>query len=449
MSKKSTTKTTETVKMSGQKSDKKTSSYFPNRFFQLVTLFVVLFIPLLPKIPLIRVTNSPTPVRLEDFLLVLIVIWWLFTCFTYKPLRMHLAKTVKGKIAVLVSLYLGFMLLTTVYNANQETISWLFGILFFLRQVEYVLIFFIVRSVVRDRDDLLFFARLLVIAVMLVSVLAILQQLGALDWMFQYTQRNDYTQSDYYKHELSSTFDGNYDLGLYLVISLAILLNIIFDRKKYDIGIPQKLIIVVFFLGLYVLIAAQAFMPYVSMAIVLLLFGIFRQHKLLVLGFVLLLVILPIFYVFYQREEQKGEASFFYEQKIRLSETLRQRFEVNWPKAYHAFQKNVFIGSGLSSVGFGIDGNYVRVLGEGGIIGLLLFLLFLISLATTHAMASFHHQDPLLKSLFFGFFLATIAVMVNALFTDAFISSKIAYTFWYLAALGTFFFRGRNEHALS
>jgi O-antigen ligase len=50
------------------------------------------------------------------------------------------------------------------------------------------------------------------------------------------------------------------------------------------------------------------------------------------------------------------------------------RFQGEWPRTLEAFRKNIFLGSGYGAVSLAVDNNYLRILGESGLFGLLSFI---------------------------------------------------------------------------
>ena len=113
------------------------------------------------------------------------------------------------------------------------------------------------------------------------------------------------------------------------------------------------------------------------------------------------------------------------------------RLNVEWPRAIRAFLKNPFLGTGYSSIGLATDNDYLRMLAETGILGLLAFGLIFFRIGKVFAKAF-----PLQKKLS-GLELAYIAGMVGAAigtfaiasFIDLFEASKFATIFWLLLGL--------------
>lgn len=120
------------------------------------------------------------------------------------------------------------------------------------------------------------------------------------------------------------------------------------------------------------------------------------------------------------------------------------RLDVLWPNAIEGFKTNPLLGTGYSTLvkreneeftyAESTDNDYLRALGETGLLGLLAFSLIVISVFRS-AKESFRGDRYLSDIVALGVMGSIIALAVNALYIDVFESSKVAYTFWFLAAL--------------
>ena len=121
------------------------------------------------------------------------------------------------------------------------------------------------------------------------------------------------------------------------------------------------------------------------------------------------------------------------------------RLDVLWPRAIAGFQKNPLLGSGYSTLvkaeneeftqAESTDNDYLRMLGETGILGAFFFLaipFYLMYLGFTNYLktTSLTHQV-----IYLGIVGAVVGLLINATYIDVFESSKVAYTFWILAAV--------------
>jgi len=67
-------------------------------------------------------------------------------------------------------------------------------------------------------------------------------------------------------------------------------------------------------------------------------------------------------------------AGFLVKNVIVYDISFTTRIQGGWPRAIKAFQRNVFLGSGYSSISLATDNDYLRLLGETGILGFVSFL---------------------------------------------------------------------------
>ncbi len=114
------------------------------------------------------------------------------------------------------------------------------------------------------------------------------------------------------------------------------------------------------------------------------------------------------------------------------------RFDYEWPRALNHFKKSPLLGTGFSSLGLATDNDYLRALGETGLLGLLSFLLIFlegIKLALEKGKKSWQAQAMSASAL---------AMLANACFIDVFEASKVAYVFWLLLGLTVGYLN--NEH---
>jgi len=114
--------------------------------------------------------------------------------------------------------------------------------------------------------------------------------------------------------------------------------------------------------------------------------------------------------------------------------SISTRLQVSWPRAFAAFMKNILLGSGPSSLGEATDGDYLRWLGEMGLLGTTaLFAIF--STIAWYVFQAARHMTRKNSYLFHSFVFAFAGVFINASYIDIFEASKLAYSFWLVAGL--------------
>jgi hypothetical protein len=122
------------------------------------------------------------------------------------------------------------------------------------------------------------------------------------------------------------------------------------------------------------------------------------------------------------------------ENKILCDISCSTRLQIEWPRAIAAFSYNPFFGTGPSSITEATDNDYLRWLGELGLVGTLLFLaiLFVIIKYVLMALKKISKGE---KYLLWGFLFGLLALLISATYIDVFEASKVAYMFWAIAGL--------------
>lgn len=120
------------------------------------------------------------------------------------------------------------------------------------------------------------------------------------------------------------------------------------------------------------------------------------------------------------------------------------RLDALWPRAIAGFKRNPLLGTGYSTLtkayldeftyAESSDNDYLRMLGETGLLGTLSFFAILILVTVISWRIFVNTKSPLDQTLAVGTIGATIALLVNATYIDIFESSKVAYTLWILVA---------------
>ena len=115
------------------------------------------------------------------------------------------------------------------------------------------------------------------------------------------------------------------------------------------------------------------------------------------------------------------------------------RFQGEWPKTLAVFAKNVFLGSGYGSVSLAVDNNYLRILGETGLLGLASFFGIFLTIGIYIKKILPEVRNKVVKNFVLGYVAGVIGLAFNATLIDVFEASKIAFSLWLLTGvvLGT------------
>lgn len=523
-------------------------------------LFLLLFIPLYPKIPLIDVKNTWVYVRIEDFVVLFALAIWFYLLIRKKitlrtPLTIPImAFWIIGALATIHGVVIIFPQIAGVFPNV--------ALLAYLRHIEYLSLFFVAYAAVKDKKFVIASIWTIVIALIGVVIYGFGQKY--LSFPAYLTMNEEYAKGIPILisplNRISSTFAGHYDLAAYLVLVIPILVSLIFGFKNILIKIflalcslagfalmlftvsrisffalivslfvtfmfykrkwvfaftPIVLIIGAVFLSTHssllarfnntvkevdVLVDASSGTPigqvrfeprkYLSDKVVLLeqnrvdnavidsntpLYKYPASDK---VPTVLKRYLLPKQIALIQAvETSTGESlpqgsgyinlslspvtkrltNFFYEYppgkatnsasvKIVLGDFLIKRasaydlsfttrFQGEWPNTLMAFTRNLFFGSGYGSVSLAVDNNFLRLLGETGLLGAFSFILIFIVLGVYIKKGINDIESPVIRSFILGFSAGAIGLAVNATLIDVFEASKIAFQLWIVVGI--------------
>ncbi len=409
-----------------------------NDFLKYIITALIIFVPLYPKFPAFRISESYVAIRLEDFLI-------LFTLFTIFPILIKYSKElIKNKLirSILIFLLIGSVsLISGVYLTQTTNLTQ--GLLHYLRRIEYFSLFFVgfvyIRYLNKDKNFFEYVIKLL----LLVNFFIFIYGFGQRYFEFPViiTQNEEYSKGVALRWvpgaHINSTFAGHYDLASYLVLVLPIFVASIFiykDRLSKIIFIGSTI------LGLWLLSMAASRISVAALFIsVTLVFVFLKRFKELALTIFILFIIFatsPDLQVRYKRLfdvviNKISLVQIAYAQNINNEIVFEDRsssirLNVEWPRAIRAFSKNPILGTGYSSIGLATDNDYLRLLGEVGILGFSAFLYVI------YNIFKYFTKDSLFKVAIMS---SLVGILVIALFIDIFEASKFALMFWLFIGL--------------
>jgi hypothetical protein len=443
----------------------KRSNLFDNisRYLLAATLIIV---PLFPKFPLLRITGSYVAIRFEDILLLLLGI---FIFIKVIPrLKVFFADEIFR--AFLIFFFIG--LVSTISAAFvTHTIDLKIGILHLLRRAEYIIPFLGVLLLLKGEDvgkNLNFFIKLLFIVTIVAFVYGWGQRYFNLPIII--TQNEEYSKGVALfwtpGSHINSTFAGHYDLAAVMVLFLPVFITGLFLIKD---NISRLFLFVSTAAGFWLLINSVSriaqFSYIVAVAVSLLLARKFKALGItLLISFAIILTssnLLArfgrIFEVIYRQVETKlivsaadivlpekrpdAPATTVPEVQIFEDRSTSIRLNVEWPRALRAFSKNFLLGTGYSSIELATDNDYLRLLGETGILGFFSFWLIFIRIGKSLKDLVTKKLPPLERTFGYAVIGGLLGTFVTAFFIDVFEASKFAIIFWFLIGMGVYISR--------
>ena len=411
------------------------------------TAALLIFIPLYPKFPLFTLPFTYVAIRAEDFLIVVAVLISIIYFFKHRRTTKLPPLTTQILIFWAIGLVSCLSAILITQNVNP-----LLVLLHYFRRIEYMSLFFVFyllgsfgRQQRRFSVQLLF---LPAFGVFLYGLAQIYLKAPVISTMNEeFSKGLALTLQP--GVQLSSTFSGHYDLAIYLtfIISFfAALLMLFKDKAKQGMVVVSLLPFIWLFsqagsrMGLVGLLAAVAFITYLTRRyfvgfILFILIGVGVVSSPHLLGrFQNILNIIP----------SARQSSIVSPDALAQEEVLRPiqqdrstsiRFDVEWPRAMRSFYKSPLLGTGYSSLGLATDNDYLRALGETGLLGILAFLSILVGLFTLlfkRFRQAKNFWDRLITTASLGVFASMTSI---ALFIDVFEASKIALLFWSIMGL--------------
>ena len=451
--------------------------------FRPIIAVLILFIPLYPKFPLSSVDGTYVAIRFDDIIVALaILIWGIYQIVHRFPV--FKIKITKLFIAYFIAIIASFVTAFLIYQIDSPKILFLH----LARRFEYISLFFIALESVKNKFDLKFNYIFLLISTFFVTLFGYGQKY--LSFPVISTMNEEFSKGQLLQMSIwtriSSTFAGHYDLAAFLSVALIIIAAVFVLSKNKIIKYSSLLVwllsypiltftasrvsifaflggiaITLFFLRKYLWI-----LPFSAVVIV----SMFSSQDLSQR----LIATIPALKNQIIKSPPKNEVTPTPTAVPTVTPTIAVvtktpigkpvtptptivrhtsldiyptvdvdagvarsgeiRFNVEWPRAIRSFNKNMITGTGLGSITLATDNDYLRALGESGLLGfstfaiIHLYFIFKTLPFIFKKKLTFKHQ---LSLIFLGCLITTLA---NAIFIDVFEASKTAYLFWIMMA---------------
>ncbi|HVA96455.1 MAG TPA: O-antigen ligase family protein [Candidatus Acidoferrales bacterium] len=508
---------------------KKFLAFLDENILRFSIAFLILFIPLYPKLPSISISHVWVYIRLEDFLILLVTLIWFIQLVRRKvSLPKPEGYALAGYwIAGLVSLiYCLLFIASHLANFFPKIAA-----LEYLRRIEYMILFFAAFSSIKKQKDVIFYLKTLGIALALITIYGFGQKFYTVLWslfpaffkQYQFCFPAFLTGNEEFAKgvplclndlsRIASTFGGNYDLSSYLVMVIPIFIALFIKMKKVYVRVLVLLLVVFALEMLNFTSSRTAYLAYLVGVMGMLV--IWKKKRWIVPVFIVSIGVLFLFSTTtlqrfektiqqvqivqvnsgssQQNQEiqniikksQQNQAntqpqspppgtvtvgneengafastsgqvvtsaelqslqeqnidistvsgSFLLKKAYALDVSLTTRFQAEWPRDWQAFLGSPLFGTGYSSLTLASDNDYLRALGETGLVGTLSFFFIFVMFGIFMKNVIGSVKDPITKALLFGLTGGVIGLLVNAILIDVFEASKVAESFWILLGI--------------
>ena len=448
-----------------------------------VLAILILFIPLYPKFPLVNVSGTYVAIRLDDIIVVISIIVWLIYEIKHRFSNFRQPITLLF-IAYFTAIIASFVSAVFIFQTDPRQIL----LLNLLRRFEYISLFFLALSTIKKSVDINFTYIFLMIATVNVIIYGYGQKyfhLPVISTMNSEFSKGELLQLDVWTR-ISSTFAGHYDLAVYLSVVLVIIGGVVVTQKKF---IPKIINIIVWLCAFHILtltasrVSVFAFFGGMCLTLFLLrkylwiipvtiifTFSLINskdlnqrllatvpalQHQ--ISQYILTTTPVPTLVIaVVPTPIQIGSSAIStsvtkttpvptiihhptteevipIDADVGVARSGEIRFNVEWPRAITAFRKNYLLGTGLGSITLATDNDFLRTLGESGLLGLITFgaIFFYFFFNSLSSLNSKNKSAPIVIILF-G---AMITFLINGSLIDVFEASKTAYLFWIMMGI--------------
>ncbi len=500
--------------------------WLDNNLISVLAGFLLVFIPLYPKLPLFDILPGYiVRVRLEDFFVFLTFFIWLVW-------------VIRGKISlrdnpllkpILLYLLVGILsMFSAVFIIKTVPLEFLHiskMVLHFIRRIEYFSLFFIFFSAIKKPKYLKTYIFITLIVALAVAIYGFGQKY--LYWPAFSTMNREFSKGWVLyltKHSrVLSTFAGHYDLAAYTMMILVFAWSLFFAFKNKLVKFFILSITGAVFWLLILTASRTSFLAYLVAVTLALFLWIFKKPFWWVFSRWLIVICLSIivmlsfgdlserFSKLFRLEQRLGglkeillhpmvrppsERAVFlvnnleavssksdqpplpykptdkpfdvyedipepvvatdsgeitYRPRTYSQTALKYdlstgiRLDVLWPRAINGFLRNPLLGSGYSTLtktqltefteAESTDNDFLRMLGETGLLGMLSFLAIIGIAVISVWQALKGVRDSFFYSIFIASIAISIGILVNAIYIDVFEASKVAYTYWALMGL--------------
>lgn len=454
---------------------------FLDKVFKYGIAATLIAIPLYPKFPLFYLPGSSVSIRLEDFLI--LVLFFLYIWKILVASGRELAKNLKARfvddkinLTILLFLLAGLVSLISSILITQTVVPAV-GFLHWARRIEYIVPFFIAIEARLGGGDLSFYVKVLILTVFIVFLYGFLQRYFGFPIVT--TQNYEYSKGAALRYtpgaHIPGTFAGHYDLASFVVFISPLIFLLFFNvrEKFYKIAFGVSILFL-----FWLLTAAISRISMISLLLgVVLSLAIFKKFKEILLVFAVWLAVIGFSSDLLVRYGRVIKATFenlvsSYEpikpafaqsatHSVRRRSTIKEeekppsvfedrstsiRLNVEWPRAIRAFAKNPILGTGFSSITLATDSDYLRLLGEIGILGFCAFLLVIARILKTLGNFLSTSKEQSLERIFVvAVFAGTVAILINAIFIDIFEASKFAIIFWLTSGIAVNLVRRKDN----
>jgi len=355
--------------------------------------------------------------RIEDLILTIVAFGWLARMAVFKELGV--VRRTPLNLPMLA--YITAMVLATLVGVLFGHVRPLRGFFYTLKYFEYFVVFFMTVNYVRDERQLKRLLATTLVTAAISAVMGILQIPGG--------------------GRVGAPFEGRYGepntFGGYLVLMLALVLGHVLTTRGLVSTLGWTALAGLFILPLLYTLSRSSWLAAVPMLLVLV---VWSPRRLLLLTALGLLVISAPFVMPRQVVDRYNytlaesfDRGHYSLAGARLDTSTSARLD-SWRQGVEGWMDSPSLGYGVTGFHF-MDAQFVRVLVEGGLAGLLTFLWMLSGLVRIAFRTTVWAAGTRFHGLALGHLAGVAAMLAHCVGANTFIIVRIMEPFWFLTAL--------------
>jgi O-antigen ligase len=240
---------------------------------------------------------------------------------------------------------------------------------------------------------------------------------------------------------LDPSATGHEHLGAFMVFALSVISGCL-SHGWPTRSIYKKSVMVLFLIGVFVLMMASSRGAWFGAlcAGIAFIWLAFRLRKLLFVSRMVLLLAGGVFCLYVAGFDfavhigsRVDKLPAIFEGKVLDNSGIHRMGLLNF--LWNMFMDKPLLGWGAGGAGRIAEGQYIRELVEGGIIGGFLFFILMVTCGKMAMNTYRTTEDPLFKGVSLGFVCGLVGLMGHCVFTELFILPKVSVPFWVIAAV--------------
>lgn len=360
-------------------------------------------------------------VRIDDLFVFTFVVAWIGRVMVNKNLHV----ITRTPLNMAIGLYIVSFLIPTIKGMITLDVTYVRGLFYVLKYIEYFAIYYLAAGILKNRQQVVYFLKALLITLAIVNIYAI-------------TQIKAGTR-------VSAPFEGAIGepntLGGYQVLMMGVMIGLLTHarslRWKWRLVILTILTIIPFTFTL----SRASYAAMIPMYFTAIFFNRRRTRNVLLAVFIMISIV--SIFVFPKNIRERVAYTF----KPELQETIvpvqigsvtlepsASARILDWIRLFEKWKRRPFLGYGVTGAGF-VDSQFVGTLVETGLLGLSAFIILLISIGRNTLRIYHSTKDDLYQALALGFFAGHVGMVVHALTSNTFIIIRIMEPYWFLAAI--------------